>query len=252
MSTDSFTTPWGATIKADYREDTNDWNTLTSCLTEDEYQVQQLPKDGTAIDVGAHIGAVTMALASKGWRVIAAEILPENLGLLKINLEINKFNSDTASIVAKAVTDKDGEEIPAYYVDTSSETGNAHRFIGSTNARSGGDPHLFNGREVIVPTTTLEQIFKDFNLKKVDFLKVDIEGGEWDMISGTPKYILDKIARIAVEIESLDGKPTSTEEYGKLLGPDWKDISEQMFPLWCNPGNIVHGYFVNKKLVIAK
>ena len=32
-----FKTPWGANVKVFCREDTNDWNTLYSCITEDYY-----------------------------------------------------------------------------------------------------------------------------------------------------------------------------------------------------------------------
>lgn len=243
-----FTTPWNSYINAYARDDTNDWNTLTSCLTEDEYQIQQLPDKGVAIDIGAHIGAVSLALASKDYRTFAVEILPENIKMLEDNISINRLPGKI-TVIERAVTDKVGETIPAYYVDTKSETGSVHRFIGSVVNRGSGDPHLLNGEKVSVLTTTLEQIFKEHKIEQCDFLKIDIEGGEWAVIEGTSNYILDKVARIAVEIESRDGNPTSTEEYGKILGDDWEDVSETMFPLWCKPGNIVHGYFINKKLI---
>lgn len=243
-----FTTPWHAPVMAYERDDTNDWNTLTSCLTEDEYELKWLPDRGIAIDIGAHIGGVSLALATKGYQVYAAEILPENIKMLKDNLELNHF-TDKVVVIEKAITDKEGETIPAFYVDTNSETGSVHRFIGSVVDRGGGDPHLLNGAEVSVRTTTLEQIFKVYKIERCDFLKIDIEGGEWAALESTPKEILNKVARIAVEIESKDGKPTSTAEYHKLLGDDWDDVSETLFPLWCKPGNIVHGYFINKKLI---
>ena len=62
----TFRTPRGRSVSLSYREDTNDYNALRSCLDEDEYRLAELTLTGTALDVGAHIGGVTVALALGG------------------------------------------------------------------------------------------------------------------------------------------------------------------------------------------
>lgn len=39
-----FITAWGTEVEAWFREDTQDWNTLQSCIVEDEYLVSELPE----------------------------------------------------------------------------------------------------------------------------------------------------------------------------------------------------------------
>jgi FkbM family methyltransferase len=49
------------------------------------------------------------------------------------------------------------------------------------------------------PTITLPEIMDMFNLTKIDFLKCDIEGGEYDLIAHTPQNVWDAIESVALE-----------------------------------------------------
>ena len=46
---------------------------------------------------------------------------------------------------------------------------------------------------------TLEEMMQIYGLEKIDFLKCDIEGGEYDLFGSLSRETLDKIDRIAVE-----------------------------------------------------
>jgi FkbM family methyltransferase len=57
---------------------------------------------------------------------------------------------------------------------------------------------------------TLESIIQEHNLPRIDYLKVDIEGSEYDFLDYTPDYIYDKINKIAIEFHCwsyYDGEP---------------------------------------------
>lgn len=239
----------GKDIKAQYREDTNDWNTLFSCLNEDEYGIGKLPEQGQAVDLGAHIGGVTLALATKGWKIYAIEMLPENMELLHDNIELNGFDGGTittcrAAIVGRAT--KLGDEMTAYYADDSSEAGKAHKFIGTVMEEKYIADTQKHGEAIKVGIQSLTYTLKDIPI--CDFLKIDIEGAEWEVIRNTPATTLNKIKRIAAEIESLDGKPVSTGDFLKLLPKGFKDVSKEYFPKWCEPSTIIHGYYINEEL----
>src|SRR5256885_2059950 len=87
--TATWTTPRGNGLSITYREGTSDWNTISSCLTHDEYGLRDLHVSGLALDIGAHVGAVTLALLADNadLRVIALEPVPDNVDLLKRNVE---------------------------------------------------------------------------------------------------------------------------------------------------------------------
>ena len=51
-----------------------------------------------------------------------------------------------------------------------------------------------------VETTTLDNIFLKHKLEKIDFLKMDCEGAEYDIIMNASSSILDKIQKISAEI----------------------------------------------------
>lgn len=249
---DIFKSPWGSNTRCNYRENTNDWNTLTSCLVEDEYQIAKLAtkglvQNGVAVDLGAHIGGVSLALASRGFKVIAVEMFPENIDLLEKNILTNLMDPDI-EVVGAAICggDTKEEEVTAYYTDSATEFGKAHEFIGTiVDDKFIGDTDK-HGRSIKVPLISLTDLLKDIDA--VEFMKIDIEGAEWEVVKWSRPEVLKKIKRIAVEIESLDGKETSTTEFLKLLPKGFKDVSKEYFPKWCAPGMIVHGYFIQEDL----
>src|SRR5262249_53572562 len=56
---------------------------------------------------------------------------------------------------------------------------------------------------VRVPCISLEQILSANCLDRVDLLKVDCEGAEYDILYGSPPHIFDKIAEIRMEYHEL-------------------------------------------------
>jgi hypothetical protein len=50
-----------------------------------------------------------------------------------------------------------------------------------------------------VPTTTLREIFRDQDIARCDFLKVDCEGAEYDILMGADGGTLDRIAHMSIE-----------------------------------------------------
>ena len=52
---------------------------------------------------------------------------------------------------------------------------------------------------VDVPGTSLDQIFQDLELERCDFLKMDCEGSEYEIIFGASDHILRRIKHIYLE-----------------------------------------------------
>lgn len=136
-------------------------------------------KDGmTVIDAGAYIGYYSI-LASKlvgsEGKVYAFEPSPESQMLLRKNIKLN--NCKNIKVFEGAVTDKVGHI--TYHVSTTN-------LSGSSMFSKYSDPKGFRGIPIKVPTTSLDAIVGD---ERVDFVKMDIEGGETLALNGMAKII---------------------------------------------------------------
>jgi FkbM family methyltransferase len=193
-----------------YRYLTVDYDMYTSVMMEDAYRLQQLPiKPGmNAIDLGAHIGTVSLMLASMGANVYAVEVLPENVEIFKWNTSKNGYDRQI-KIYQRAVASVSCKTIKAYYVDPVNDWNVVHQFLGWTEMCPLPQPIQ---RSIDVQTITIEDIFRENNLDHCHFLKVDIEGGEWDAFKDVPDEILQRIDIIFGEIHSQRGYTGSGED----------------------------------------
>ena len=57
-----------------------------------------------------------------------------------------------------------------------------------------------------VETVSLANIFNSNKISKCNFLKIDCEGAEYDILFKTPKKILQRIDKISMEYHNLDKK----------------------------------------------
>jgi len=145
-----------------------------------------IPAGATVIDIGAHIGAFSLYAASAApkSKVYAFEPFPPNFSFLKKNIALNSFSNVMAS-------------------DTAISKDNSPRelFVNPLNS-SGHSLTKKTSKAVGVKCRSLEKIFADFNINFCDFLKLDCEGGEYDILFAAPKSILDKIGIISMEYHS--------------------------------------------------
>lgn len=223
----SFTTPWGVEVTTLYRPSTQDWNTLYSCLVEDEYRIEQmgLKRGKWAVDIGAHIGGCTLALLSKGYNVIAVEPLPENAEMILKNVEHNGW-SDRLTLHNNAISGINNVDIKIAYGKEDTEFSRVHKFIGNTlHEGQTEDPDTTYAN---VKSISIDKILKD--VQSVDFLKIDCEGAEWAAFSGASAASLKKINSIAAELHAVPPVTGNLwEEFEKLIGSNFKNITKDLY-----------------------
>ena len=74
----------------------------------------------------------------------------------------------------------------------------------SQKNENGFHPSSVIGEE-IVETTTINQLISDYDIPRIDFLKVDCEGGELDLFRTIDKEYLQKnVGKIAMEYHSRE------------------------------------------------
>lgn len=172
----------------------------------------EIKKNDTIIDVGANIGffSVYAANLSKNGKVYCFEPNKRNFERLKEHKKINKLKN--MILINKAVSNKNGK-VKLYIAD----------FFGGHNTSG-----LVKSKGYeLVDCVSLKNIFDQFKIKKCDFLKIDCEGAEYQMLKSLPKDYFLRIEKIALEYHA-NGDPL---ELAKLLYSQGYRISIYKYPL---------------------
>jgi FkbM family methyltransferase len=156
-----------------------------------EMKVYQQPgfsieKDDIVIDIGAQIGCFSLFASKKAYQgqVFAFEPLPDNYDLLFLNKTLNRQKN--LSISNDAVTDKQGKQ--KLYISGNNTGGHS---MYST---------MFTGKKFVqCNTITLANILDTYKLSKVDYLKIDTEGSEYEILLNLKESSLLKIEKIVME-----------------------------------------------------
>ena len=120
--------------------------------------------------------------------------------VLDLGANIGLFSRKAAKIAGKVISVEASPEHFACLVENTSEFNNIEYInalvVGNDNS---GDTNTVYSHRSSKETITIEKIMKIYNLDKIDFIKVDIEGGEYALLSNTPIEVLDKIDKISCE-----------------------------------------------------
>jgi FkbM family methyltransferase len=131
--------------------------------------VANLTAEGTAVDVGANVGLVTIPLALTAGRVIAVEPLAQNVERLRENVRRNALTNVVVVEAAAGAGD------------------------GSSILHSAADPAFGSLREVVkyrasadieVRLRSLDSLWRELDRPVVELVKIDVEGAELDVLEG--------------------------------------------------------------------
>jgi FkbM family methyltransferase len=155
--------------------------------------VYPLPAPGClVVDVGAHIGAFTIASARAGARVFAYEPNAENLAILERNLARNQARDVRCSSAAISALSGPRE---LYVSDDPRWTGR-HRL----RPAAGAQPRP-------VQSVSLDDIVHGHGLERIDLLKLDCEGGEYEILYAASASTLARVRAVAMECHAVPGAP---------------------------------------------
>lgn len=175
LQTAEFRSPRGERLFMLARAGTSDGPVLETILGADEYRLAGLHLEGWAIDVGAHVGGVTVALLADNpnLRVIAVEPVDSSADVLEMNCAPW---ADRLTLIRGAVGDEPLglayggiEDLPASYRES-------NRFIAGIK-RGDAAP------AIEAPRWTLARLLEEHGVDEVALLKIDCEGGEWEFLA---------------------------------------------------------------------
>lgn len=204
-------TPAGRSAVLAYRENTSDWNTVSSIMApHDEYSLP-FGLSGTAVDAGAHIGAATIALAldNPELRVVAIEPVPPNVELLRENVAANGL-TERVTILPAAIGGSSDETVTVWYGYRGNETVEHHAYIGNSTLAYDG-PNEWPHETVEAEAVSLRSLTAD---GEITFLKVDTEGGEWAFLDSPA---VTKVREIVGEWHPVRGR--TARDIVDLLAP---------------------------------
>lgn len=140
---------------------------------------RQLRSGSVFYDLGANVGLYSLLAASRGCKVIAFEPVPRNLTFLRQHLKLNGPTS--IEVIDKAVSD----------------------FNGTSRFSDGPDPSQgalsdSDGYEVSVVS------IDSLRLPTPDFIKIDVEGGEYHAMIGAQRTILASMPRIFLSTHGIE------------------------------------------------
>ena len=177
--------------------------------------INAVANKGIMIDVGAHYGTSIRPFVDAGWDIYAFE--PDSSNRERLQEEFDKFNN--VFIDNRAVSNQIKDSVNFYKSNKSTGISGLSSF----------DPSHQIGEEV--STTTLTHFFneKQLNNKTIDFLKVDTEGFDLNVLKGVP-WEKNSPTTILCEFEDKKSVP---------IGYTFHDIAQYL---------VDHGY----KLIISE
>lgn len=164
----------------------------------------------TVFDIGANIGYYTVLMARRigpAGMVHSFEINENVIDLLEEN--IRSANVGNVKIVKRAVASTTGQR--QFFVPHAGDEGE-----GSLNKSNRYEP----SKTVKVSSVSLDDYVEENKIKKVDFIKIDVEGAEYEVFEGA-KNLLSSNDKPVVMFEALD---TACMNFGV----NWLDVVEKL------------------------
>ncbi|WP_297985978.1 FkbM family methyltransferase [uncultured Chryseobacterium sp.] len=153
-----------------------------------DYLCQNLRPGNTFIDIGANIGLYTLNAAEivgENGKVFAFEAFPANFDKLQHHLKLNNFMNVTAENLAIS-SERCFLEI--YYDKQFNNSGMASAYLKNTSLKQE------------VQATSLDEYVQEKKISAIHFIKIDIEGGEYNAVVGMQNVLKRFKPTLLVEV----------------------------------------------------
>lgn len=192
-----------------------------------------LEKGMNVIDVGAHIGLFTTIMAQKvgnAGKVYSFEPTPSTFKLLQKTIEINGL-AGVVTPLQRAVSDKSGHTT-FYVTDIVAHNSNS---LANNEKRSG------NSHGIDVKLTSIDDLKAEFNIPKIDFLKIDAEGAELSVLKGAAGVIEANKPSMLLALH-----PEAIVNFGDSLSQIWDFIKSRGYNVHYRQQQITKDWFISQ------
>ena len=182
---------------------------LTTKLT-----IKELRNGMVCVDIGSNIGYYALLeskIVGKNGKIFAIEPSPENFNYLNNNLKLQNFsNTET------------------YQIAIGNQDGTAKLTVGNKSNHSKVITEyqtIPNGLDVIsVPIKKLDTFVQEQNISKIDFVRMDVEGFELNVIEGMKNVLRKLRPMIQVEVHKKFLGAKNTKKLLEIFKDEGYDI----------------------------
>jgi FkbM family methyltransferase len=194
------------------RKGTSDIAVFTSIFAFNEFDINfEVPSDGIIIDCGANIGVSTVYFASKYPQALIIALEPN-----QANFELCQKNTqDFKNVVClKAAIWNDSCEL---FLQNPQDEDWAFRYNDRQNIEA---KDIQKGEKVLA--FSVPDLIKRYDLKKINIMKIDIEGAEKELFSGNSLTWMNSVDNFIVELHDEIVPGCSSAFYKSLNRFDFK------------------------------
>ncbi len=189
-------------LKIKIRKNSTDLMALTHVWLIGEYKKKnfEIHRNDIVIDIGGHIGLFTLYASQfcKNGQIFTFEPMTENFNLLSQNILSN--NLKYVQHFNLAVTNSNSP-VTLYLNDDDA----GHSMFSESS------------KSVNVNSISLKEIFDKNKIEHCNFLKLDCEGSEYEIIKNLPSEYFQKIDKMIIEYHMVDTHPELLDELMQIL-----------------------------------
>lgn len=159
-----------------------------------------VPAPKVVLDLGANVGIFSVLMAKTyGAKVFAVEAASHNAE----NLALTAMKNGVSDLVVPVLACVAARRGPLVLYQ--------HPLNSGSCSRDNGPPYP----SVEVEGLPLDEIWEALRLEQVDFMKVDIEGSEYEIFETFTQW--DRVKKIGIEIHAYASDPSKTDEKSEEL-----------------------------------
>ena len=169
--------------------------------------INELKQDMVCIDLGSNIGyyaVIESNIIGESGKVFAIEPSPVNFPILKLNLENQKKNN----FVAYNIGIGDKNEEMEFIISAKSNW---------SRIRMNNEKINSEDKVIKIPVKTLNSFVNENDIKKIDILRMDVEGFEYSILLGANEVLEKFKPKLFIEIHKMYlGKEKTYQIFNEL------------------------------------
>lgn len=178
-----------------------DFQKIEEYLDEGPYELNKnvsVNKGDVVFDLGANMGVFSATIAERAERIYAFE--PSSIIVEKYLKKMKEYYKNI-DVQAYALSDKRGKTVFSYNVNN----------IGASHMGSNVKEQCIEEEVLLI---SMDEFIEEKHIRKVDFIKADIEGAERDMLKGAKRVLREFAPKLSICTYHL---PDDKEVLEKLI-----------------------------------